>query len=118
MRSRRTGQPRLSCLQEQRGSLPMSGDNCLAGMKVLDLKQFEAGPSCTEALGWLRADVVKVENPGAGDPGRHIGRTTADTDALYFLQHNCNKRSAAINLKEPRGLANGKGQATRPDVMI
>jgi CoA-transferase family III/Protein of unknown function (DUF559) len=58
----------------------MSGENCLAGMKVLDLTQFEAGPSCTEALAWMGADVVKIENPGAGDPGRHIGRTNPIRD--------------------------------------
>jgi crotonobetainyl-CoA:carnitine CoA-transferase CaiB-like acyl-CoA transferase len=82
----------------------MSGENCLTGLKVLDLTQFEAGPSCTEALAWLGADVVKIENPGAGDPGRGIGRTAADKDALYFLQYNSNKRSVALNLKDPRGL--------------
>ena len=48
----------------------MSGENCLAGMKILDLTQFEAGPSCTAALAWMGADVVKIENPGSGDPGR------------------------------------------------
>ena len=47
----------------------MSGENCLTGMKILDLTQFEAGPSCTEALAWMGADVVKVENPRSGDPG-------------------------------------------------
>ena len=54
----------------------MSGENCLAGLKILDLTQFEAGPSCTEALAWMGADVVKVENPGVGDPGRSSGRTS------------------------------------------
>ena len=96
----------------------MSGENCLAGLKILDLTQFEAGPSCTEALAWLGADVVKIENPGSGDPGRSIGRTSPEADALYFLQYNSNKRSAAINLKDPRGLELVKRLIQCADVMI
>jgi formyl-CoA transferase len=92
--------------------IALSRENCLAGLKILDLTQFEAGPSCTEALAWLGADVVKVENPGSGDPGR------SDADALYFLQYNSNKRSAAINLKDPRGLELVKRLAKCADVMI
>jgi crotonobetainyl-CoA:carnitine CoA-transferase CaiB-like acyl-CoA transferase len=96
----------------------MSGENCLQGLKILDLTQFEAGPSCTEALGWMGADVVKVENPGSGDPGRSAGRTAPDKDANYFLQYNSGKRSVAVNLKDPRGLELVKNLAKHADVMI
>lgn len=96
----------------------MSGENCLQGLKILDLTQFEAGPSCTEALGWMGADVVKVENPGSGDPGRATGRTSPDKDATYFLQYNANKRSVALNLKDPKGLEIVKNLAKNADVMI
>jgi formyl-CoA transferase len=95
----------------------MSGEDCLKGLRILDFTQFEAGPSCTEALAWLGADVVKVENPGAGDPGRSAGRTEPNKDAFYFLQYNANKRSVAVNLKDPRGLDLVKKLVARADVM-
>jgi len=96
----------------------MSGENCLEGLKILDLTQFEAGPSCTEALAWMGADVVKVENPKVGDPGRGIGRTGTNLDAQYFLQYNSSKRSIALNLKDPEGLETVKRLAAQADVMI
>ena len=65
---------------------------CLAGVRVLDLSQFEAGPSCTEALAWLGAEVVKVENPRGGDPGRAILAAPGGGDSFYFLIFNANKR--------------------------
>lgn len=90
-------------------------DACLTGMKVLDLTQFEAGPSCTEALAWMGADVVKVENPRSGDPGRTAGGKPGQ-DAFYFLQYNANKRSLAVNLKDPRGVELIKQMARHADV--
>ena len=95
----------------------MSGENCLVGMKVLDLTQFEAGPSCTEALAWMGADVVKVENPKLGDPGRGSGNKPG-LDAHYFLQYNANKRSITVNLKDPRGVELVKDMAKHADVMV
>src|ERR1700689_5564895 len=95
----------------------MSGENCLTGMKVVDLTQFEAGPSCTEALAWMGAEVVKVENPKVGDPGRTAGGKPGQ-DAFYFLQYNANKKSVAINLKDPRGVEIVKNMAKQADVMV
>jgi hypothetical protein len=77
----------------------------LKGIKVLDLTQFEAGPSCTEALAWLGADVVKVEEPNRGEPGRWGFSDRLDADSHYFIYYNLNKRSIACNLKTDEGKA-------------
>ena len=73
----------------------------LDGMRVLDVTQYEAGTSCTQALAWLGADVVKVEPPGLGDPGRHV--QPGDGNSPYFLNFNSNKRSMVLDLQNPRG---------------
>ncbi|MBI2767300.1 MAG: CoA transferase [Chloroflexi bacterium] len=75
----------------------------LDGIKVLDLTQYEAGTSCTQYLAWFGAEVVKVEPPGRGDPGRSVAG--GDIDSLYFLSFNHNKESLALNLGDPRGKA-------------
>jgi formyl-CoA transferase len=90
--------------------------NCLAGIKVVDFTQFEAGTSCTEALAWLGAEVVKIENPRTGDPGRRLRPGQPDDDPWYFHMFNANKKSLAINLKAPRGLALVKDMLKKADV--
>ncbi len=93
---------------------------CLAGVRVLDLTQFEAGPSCTEALAWLGAEVVKIENPQGGEAGRSLLHGAADhqQDSWYFLLFNANKKSVTVNLKSERGLALVKDMAKRADIMV
>ena len=90
----------------------------LSGVKIVDLSQFEAGPSCTEALAWLGADVVKIENPKMGDPGRRLRPGQPDHDPYYFHVFNANKRSLTVNLKSPKGLALVKDLLRQADVCI
>ncbi len=90
---------------------------CLKGVRVLDLSQFEAGPSCTEALAWLGAEVVKVENPKAGDPGRII-LSEPDRDSFYFLSFNANKKSLAVDLKSGLGKKLVLDLARQADVFV
>src|SRR5260370_37413888 len=93
--------------------------SCLDGVRVLDLSQFEAGPSCTEALAWLGAEVVKIENPKGGEPGRGLGAgPRSGADAYYFMIYNANKKSATVDLKSERGLQLVKEMAKRADVFV
>ncbi len=69
-------------------------------------------------MAWLGAEVVKVENPSAGDPGRSINPQQKGADAHYFLQYNANKKSITVNLKSPRGLDRVKDLVRKADVFI
>ena len=69
----------------------------LAGVRVLDMTQFEAGPSCTETLAWLGAEVVKIENPKGGDAGRFANTEKPGIDSFYFMQFNSGKKSLTCN---------------------
>lgn len=75
----------------------------LEGVRVLDMTHVQAGPSCTQILGFLGADVIKLEPPGRGDITRGQLRDIPNVDSLYFTMLNCNKRSITLNLKSTRG---------------
>jgi crotonobetainyl-CoA:carnitine CoA-transferase CaiB-like acyl-CoA transferase len=91
---------------------------CLAGVRIVDFTQFEAGPSCTEALAWLGAEVVKIENPRTGDPARRVLPGAAADDPWYFHMFNANKKSLTVDLKSPRGLALVKELLKKADVAV
>ncbi len=94
----------------------------LAGIRVLDLSRVLAGPWCTQLLGDLGADVIKVERPGAGDDTRHWGPPWhGDGDkrvAAYFLSANRGKRSAAIDFATEAGAELVRRLAARCDVVV
>ena len=84
----------------------------LNGLRVFDLTRILAGPTCTQILGDLGADIIKIERPGAGDDTRKFappflkddqGRDT--TESAYFASANRNKRSITLDLTQEKGQA-------------
>jgi len=93
----------------------------LAGVKVLDLSRVLAGPWCSQILGDLGADVIKVEQPGQGDDTRRWGPPFLDDgsrDSAYYLCANRNKQSVAINMADPQGAALIRKLATEADIVV
>ena len=75
----------------------------LKGVKILDFTHVQSGPTCTQLLAWLGADVIKVERPGVGDITRGQLRDIPDVDSLYFTMLNSNKRSITLDTKNESG---------------
>ena len=75
----------------------------LEGVRILDMTHVQSGPSCTQMLGFLGADVIKLEPPGRGDITRGQLRDIPNVDSLYFTMLNCNKRSITLNMKSAHG---------------
>ena len=90
----------------------------LEGIRVLDLTQVQAGPSCTQILAFLGADVIKVEQPGVGDRTRRERAFSPDADSFYFIVFNAGKRSLTLNLKTERGRGILLALAAKCDVAI
>ncbi|XP_069816438.1 succinate--hydroxymethylglutarate CoA-transferase isoform X3 [Dendropsophus ebraccatus] len=90
----------------------------LNGVKILDLTRVLAGPFATMILGDLGAEVIKVEKPGSGDDTRSWGPPFVGSESAYFLSVNRNKKSIAVNMKNPKGTKIIKQLAQTCDVLI
>jgi len=75
----------------------------LDGVRILDFTHVQSGPTCTQLLGYMGADVIKIERPGVGDITRGQLRDVKGADSLYFTMLNGNKRSITIDSKHPKG---------------
>lgn len=97
----------------------------LNGLRILDLTRILAGPVCTQLFGDLGADVIKVERPGAGDDTRKWGPPYAKdangndtTESAYYLSANRNKRSLAVDVANPEGVALLKRLLKHCDILV
>lgn len=90
----------------------------LSGIKVLDLTRIVSGPFATMLLGDLGAEIIKIEEPVSGDESRTYGPPFINGESAYFLSVNRNKKSCAINLKMPEGIALIRELALKSDVLI
>ena len=80
----------------------MTSNKALSGIRILDMTHVQAGPTSSQLMGFLGADVIKLESP-VGDATRGQLRDIPEADSLYFTMLNCNKRSITVNLKNDKG---------------
>src|SRR3954471_22276097 len=96
----------------------MGMDKALSGIRVIDMTHNQAGPACAQILGFLGADVIKLEEPKGGDIARRNMRDREDSDSRFFLLFNANKRSLTLNLKTARGKELFKQLIAKSDVLV
>ena len=90
----------------------------LDGVRILDFTHVQSGPTCTQLLAWMGADVIKVERAGEGDITRGQLRDIPDVDSLYFTMLNHNKRSITVDAKNPKGKAVLEALVKKCDVLV
>ena len=90
----------------------------LSGIRVIDMTHNQAGPACAQILGFLGAEVIKLEEPKGGDVARTNMRDRADSDSLFFLVLNANKQSLTLNLKTEQGKALFRKVIEQSDVLL
>jgi formyl-CoA transferase len=90
----------------------------LDGVRILDFTHVQSGPTCTQLLAWMGADVIKVERAGVGDITRGQLRDIPDVDSLYFTMLNHNKRSITLDTKNPSGKAVLEKLVKHCDVLV
>jgi formyl-CoA transferase len=90
----------------------------LEGIRIIDMTHNQAGPACAQILAFLGADVIKLEEPKGGDVARRNMRDKPDSDSLFFLLFNANKKSLTLNLKSPRGKELFRQLVAKSDVLL
>jgi formyl-CoA transferase len=90
----------------------------LEGIRIIDMTHNQAGPACAQILAFLGADVIKLEEPRGGDVARRNMRDKPDSDSLFFLLFNANKRSLTLNLKTEDGKLLFKEVIAKSDVLL
>ena len=93
-------------------------DKALSGIRIVDMTHNQAGPACTQILGFLGADVIKLEEPKGGDIARVNMRDQKNSDSLFFLILNANKRSLTLNLKTDVGKDLFRKVIAQSDVLV
>jgi len=93
-------------------------DKALSNIRVIDMTHNQAGPACAQMLAFLGADVIKLEEPKGGDVARTVHADKKNSDSLFFLLFNANKRSLTLNLKTDEGKRLFKEVVAQSDVLL